>query len=128
MKRHSRMEITENGWMLEQDNQKIYRDENGKDELITWEKGHEIFTRGNYNCQPAIDWWKENHQYWADVRLVWEKTIAANKTLKFERKVDKKLMYEQLFGLGEQFKGEQYDQAAAQKEIQSVINAYLNQK
>jgi hypothetical protein len=127
-KRHSRMEITENGWNLEQDNEKIYRDKNGEDQLITWEKGHEIFTRGDYDCQPAIDWWKENHRFWTDVRIVWGETIAANKTMKFERKVDKKLMYEHLFGMGDQYTGNNYDQAKAQKEIQSVIEAYLNQK
>ncbi|HLV41424.1 MAG TPA: DUF6607 family protein [Brumimicrobium sp.] len=126
-KRHSRMELTDNGWWLEQDNEKIYRDENGNDELIVWEKGHEIFTRGEYDCQPAIDWWKENHKFWADVRTVWTKIIAENKTLKFERKVDKKLMYEQLFGMGEGYTGDNYDQAKAQKEIQSVIYSYLNQ-
>ncbi|PKR81364.1 hypothetical protein CW751_04725 [Brumimicrobium salinarum] len=126
-RRHSRMEITENGWMLEQDNEKIYRDENGEDHLIVWEKGHEIFTRGDYDCQPAIDWWKENYQFWADVRTTWESTIAANKRLHFERKVDKQLMYQKLFALGEEHKAGKYNQAKAQKEIQSVINAYLNQ-
>lgn len=126
-RRHSRMEITENGWNLEQDNEKIYRDENGEDLLISWEKGHEIFTRGDYDCDAGIDWWKENHRFWTDVRTVWTKTIADNKTMKFERKVDKKLMYEHLFAMGDKYTGEDYDQASAQKEIQAVIESYLNQ-
>jgi hypothetical protein len=127
-KRHSRMEITKEGWNLEQDNEKIYRDENGKNELIVWEKGHEIFIRGDHDCQAGIDWWEEHHRFWTDVRTVWGETIAANKTVKLERKIEKKLMYEHLFAMGDQYMGDNYDQAKAKKEIQSVIEAFLNQK
>ncbi|WP_205679220.1 DUF6607 family protein [Brumimicrobium aurantiacum] len=126
LRRHNRMEITETGWNLEQDNQKIYRNDEGKDQLISWEKGHEVFTSGNKGCQPAIDWWKENHNFWADVRDVWNETIESNDQIKLERKVDKQLMYQKLFALGGKYEGDNYDQAKAKKEIETVINSFTN--
>src|SRR5690606_25979469 len=55
--RHSHIELSANGWYLEQDNEKVIRTET-EDKLLCREKGMEAFTTGNYNCQAAIDYWE----------------------------------------------------------------------
>lgn len=125
LRRHSRIEITAEGWMLEQDNEKIVRG-NGIDKLLCWEKGFEKFTKGSYNCQPGIDWWEKNKQYWADVRKVWDEVYTQNKTIKIQKKVDDKVLFEQLFRMGHNYsKTEGYNSAEATAAIRKTIDMYL---
>lgn len=124
MKRHSRIEITATGWVLEQNNEKILRG-NGVDKLLCWERGMETFTKGSYNCQPAIDWWNKNTKYWADVRSVWSEVYAASSSLQLVKKVDNQFLFEQLFDKGEAFAAPAvYNSAEARKAIQAIITAY----
>lgn len=125
MRRHSHIEITDGNWILEQDNEKINRS-NGVDQLLCWEKGFEKFTRGNYNCQPAIDWWEKNKQYWADVRKVWDEVYTQNQTIKIQKKVDDKVLFEQLFRMGHGYsKTSAYNSAEATSAIRKTIESYL---
>lgn len=125
MRRHCHIEISENGWMLEQDNEKIKR-ENGIDKVLCWEKGFEKFTKGNYNCQPAIDWWEKNKQYWADVRKVWDEVYTQNNIIKIQKKVDDKVLFEQLFRMGSGYsKTQAYNSAEAMAAIRKTIEMYL---
>lgn len=124
-RRHSRMELTDYGWILEQDNEKIVR-EDGQDELVCWEKGHEKFIAGDYNCQPANDWWEANKKYWSDVRDLWSQTFEKYDIIKIEKKVDGQKLFERLFATGKKFAGEDYNQEKARSEIQSIIDAFVN--
>lgn len=100
MKRHSRIQLAGDGWYLEQDNEKIDRSDAG-DRLLCHEKGMESFTTGDYNCQPAIEWWEKNHAYWADVRAAWDEVFESNPVLALSSKVDDKLMWQRLFEAGD---------------------------
>ncbi len=99
MRRNSRVEITENGWFLEQDNEKIVRDETG-DKVICYEKGMEAFTSGDYSCQTAVDYWEKNSIFWNDVRLAWDELFEENQTMKMKAKVDNKHLWQNLFEMG----------------------------
>jgi hypothetical protein len=123
--RHSHVEITDYGWILDQDNEKVYRGETS-DELLVEEKGHEKFLDGDYDCQPAINWWKKNHRFWEDVRAAWNDAFQKNDIVKLKRKVDKKLLYETFFMIGMKYEGDQYDAKKARKEIAATIESYLN--
>ncbi len=125
--RHSRIELTDYGWILEQDNEKVVRTDKG-DQLICWEKGHEKFLEGEYNCQPAIDWWDKNEAYWADVRELWSKTYEKYDVLKIEKKVDGKKLFERLFATGKKYAGDAYKQEDAREDIQTIIDAFVNTK
>lgn len=127
LRRGTRIEITDNGWMMDQDNQKIFKNEKGEDQLVVWEKGFEVEHRGDYNCQPAIDYWEKNHQYWADVREIWTELIAENESLSFVEEIDGAKMYEPFFGMAMRFAGDKYDKEAAQKAIYATIQSYLKQ-
>lgn len=119
--RHNRMELDGDGWFLEQDNEKVLRTDAG-DELICREKGMEKFTTGDYNCQPAITWWDENKDYWADVRAVWNEIYTENPELKFQKKVDNKMLWQQLYAIG----GNTEDNPAELKaKVKALILKYL---
>lgn len=124
LKRHSRMEILNDGWMLSQDNEKIIRN-NGTDKLLCWEKGIERFTKSTYNAAPAIKWWEKQKQYWADVRKAWDEIYVKTPDLKLEARVNDKRLYESLFALGDKLTEKNYDQATVKAEIKKVIIAYV---
>ena len=125
LKRHNRIEILNDGWMLEQDNEKIIRN-NGIDKLLCWEKGIERFTKGDYNAGPALKWWEKQKQYWADVRNIWNEVYAKNTDLKLAAKVDNKRLYDSLFFLGDKVcKDNVYTQGAAKADIKKVIESFL---
>lgn len=124
MRRHSHIEIFKDGnWILEQDNEKLNRTEAG-DKLICWEKGFETFTKGDYNCQPAIDYWARSNKYWADVRKVWNEIFSSSNSLKFQRKVDDKMLFEQLFKLEGELSAD-YNSKKAESLIRQTIEKYL---
>lgn len=125
MRRHSRVEIFDNGWVLDQDNEKIQR-ANGIDKLLCWEKGIERFTTGNYDPTPAIKYWQAQEKYWADVRASWNKVYTTQSDLKLQTKVENKLLFETLFALGDQYcKGKSYQPHTADADIQKAINSYI---
>lgn len=125
MRRHSRMEITTDGWVLEQDNEKILR-QNGIDKLLCWERGMETFTKGSYDPQPAISWWNKNKAYWADVRTVWSEVYTQKTELKITKKIDNKILFEQLFKIGDDYsKAASYNSEEAKATIKKTIELYL---
>jgi len=124
MKRHSRMEILNDGWMLNQDNEKILR-KNGVDKLLCWEKGIERFTKGNYDATPAVKYWEKQKHYWADVRKTWEEIYAKTPDLKLEARVNDKRLYESLFDLGDKVSEKSYTQGSANEEIRKVIASFI---
>lgn len=126
MKRHIRMEIFKDGsWAYIQDNEKIIR-ESDKDKLLVWERGMEIFTKGNYDGSPAIKYWEKQKKYWEDVREIWDEVFAKNNNLKLATKVDNRRLYENLFELGDETcKGKKYKKGSANTEIKKIIDSFL---
>lgn len=125
MRRHSRMEILNDGWVLNQDNEKIVRN-NGIDKLLCWEKGIEKFTKGNYDATPATKWWNKQVNYWADVRKVWDEVYTSKTDLKLDKKVANKMLFEALFELGDNHcKQSSYVQGTAVSDIRKIITAYV---
>jgi hypothetical protein len=116
LRRHSHIEITSEGWYLEQDNEKIIRN-GGTDKMLCGEKGMEKFTKGNYTALPAIKWWKQNEAYWANVRKAWEQIYAQHTVISISKQ--KGLLWEKLFQMGEQ------KASASQSEILEAIKSYL---
>lgn len=83
MYRRNHVEITKNGWYLEQDNDKVLRTEKG-DSVLVAEKGMERFDAGNYDCSTAIEWWNKNKDFWSDVRTVWNELIGKKQVVKMK--------------------------------------------
>ncbi|GAB5417653.1 MAG: hypothetical protein Crog4KO_26390 [Crocinitomicaceae bacterium] len=98
--RGNRHEITENGWIHDQDNQKIIREEGKDDILLADEKGYNTYAKvDDSKCQAAIDWWEENGEFWANVRDSWEAIFNENESIEMANKVEGKRLYEFLFNM-----------------------------
>ena len=117
MKRGNRVQIVENGWMHEQDNDKVIREDGKEDVLLVQEKGYNTYEkRPDEDCSIAKEWWEANKEKWAVVRTVWEDVYANNQPLKLKAEVDGKKLYEQLF---------YSDQYNKKKEIKALIDQYV---
>ena len=115
MERTSRHEITENGWIHDQDNKKIIR-KDGSDTVIAEEKGVNTYNQvDSSRCQAAIDWWEENSELWKKIRASFNELYKKNKDIHLKVKVDDKRMYEQLFSL---------DSSATKEDIDTIIESY----
>ena len=126
MTRTNRQELTDYGWVHEQDNDKIIRSESG-DVLLAQEKGWNTYSKtDDSKCEVAKKWWNKNQAYWADVRLVWDELFAQKKTVAINMKVDDKIMFQRLFTLEkEMIANKPYDAALAQSKIKEVIQKHL---
>ena len=98
--RGNRHEITKDGWIHDQDNQKVLREEGADDVRVADEKGYNTYVKvENSKCQSAIDWWKDNHEFWANVRDSWDEIFDDRASFELARKVDGKALYEVLFDM-----------------------------
>ncbi|AWX43918.1 hypothetical protein HME9304_00916 [Flagellimonas maritima] len=100
MLRGNRQEITDYGWVHEQDNDKVLRKDGEEDVLLAQEKGWNIYTKvADEKCQLAMDWWKEHNGFWANVRTSWDKIYDRQGDLTLARKVDEKPLFMHLYPL-----------------------------
>ncbi|MEO0340167.1 MAG: DUF6607 family protein [Bacteroidota bacterium] len=100
MVRKNRQEITAEGWVHDQDNQKVLRVDGKPDVKLAAEKGYNIYKKVDPNrCKAAQDWWKDNKEMWGVVRTNWDKVFGKKKDLALKDKVDDKKLFEHLFAL-----------------------------
>jgi len=114
--RGNRQEITDYGWVHDQDNAKIIREEGKDDIVLAKEKGYNTYVKvDDSRCAGASKWWKENQEKWALVRAKWDEIYGRNTTLQLEKKVDNKVLYKYLFDEG-------YEEKA---KIDGVIESFV---
>lgn len=117
LKRRNIHEITSIGWIHEQDNDKIIRDDKGTDVLLAQEKGVDIYTKvADSKCQVAKNFWKNNNALWQKVRLKWEIEFKKNKDISLQKSVDGKPLYTHLFELKPD---------ASQAEVDKIIDRFI---
>ncbi|AUC82838.1 DUF6607 family protein [Lacinutrix sp. Bg11-31] len=96
--RTNRHEIVANGWIHDQDNDKVIRDDVKEDVVLAQEKGHNTYVKvEDSECVAAQDYWKNNEGKWVLVRTKWDEVFARNKDLTLEEKVDNKVLFKYLF-------------------------------
>ncbi|WP_062053525.1 DUF6607 family protein [Aquimarina longa] len=116
--RGNRHEITKEGWIHDQNNDKVIREEGKADVILAKEKGYNTYVKvDDSKCKVAADWWKENTEKWALVRNKWEKVYGRNTNLVLETKVDNKALYKHLFS----------DQYTKKEDINKVIESFVIQ-
>ena len=100
MLRGNRQEITEYGWVHEQDNDKIVREDGQEDVLLAQEKGWNIYKKvADEKCKLAVDWWKEHGDFWATVRGAWDEVYDREGDLTLHKKVEEKPLYMHFYPL-----------------------------
>ncbi|MEM6515767.1 MAG: DUF6607 family protein [Bacteroidota bacterium] len=117
--RGNRHEITDFGWIHDQDNVKIVREEGKEDVILAREKGYNVYRKvDDSRCQAAQDWWKEHQDKWAAVRAKWDEVYSRNQDLVLHEKVDNKVLYKYLFA----------ENMTDKKEIETVIESFVVEK
>ena len=95
--RGNRHEITNDGWVHDQDNKKIQKDEDSQF-VLAHEKGYSTYTKvPDSECKAAVDWWDKNGGKWKMVRDKWDIIYSLNKDLTLKPTVDDKKLYSYLF-------------------------------
>lgn len=119
-KRTNVHEIIKDGWIHDQDNDKIIRDEKGNDYVLAQEKGHNTYTKvDDSKCEAAQKWWVANQEFWKKVRTKWNAEFAKNKDIKLKSDIDGKPLYMHLSKLKAD---------ASQEEINIVIDSFIVSK
>ncbi len=96
--RGNRHEITDFGWVHDQDNKKIVRKAGEKDFVLAKEKGYNTYTKvSEERCATAKAWWAQHQEKWAMVRNEWDGIYGKKKDLVLKKKVKNKPLYKHLF-------------------------------
>lgn len=96
--RGNRHEITDTGWIHDQDNNKVIREAGKEDVLLAQEKGYNTYIKvDDSRCAAASSWWKEEQAKWEIVRVKWDQVYDRKQDLHLETKVDNKALYKHLF-------------------------------
>lgn len=115
--RSNRHEITPDGWIHDQDNDKVIREAGNDDVMLAQEKGLNTYVKvDDSKCKSAQNWWKENQDMWQLVRHNWDEVFAKNSDLELKYKVDEKRLYQFLFDL---------EPTAENKEIKNIITSFI---
>ena len=113
--RGNRHEITSDGWIHDQDNKKIQKDDDSQF-VLAHEKGYSTYTKvPDSECKAAVDWWDKNGSKWKMVRDKWDIIYSSNKDLTLKPTVDDKKLYSYLFS----------PSIDEKKEIDSTIDMFL---
>ena len=117
LKRTNTHEITKEGWIHNQDNDKIVRSDDGKDVLLAKEKGFDTYTKvDDSKCIIAQNYWKKNALMWQKVRDKWETIFVKDKDLVMKMATDKKPLFMKLFDLKPN---------ATSDTVSTIINEYV---
>lgn len=114
--RGNRQEITDYGWVHDQDNSKIIREAGKDDVVLANEKGYNTYKRvADSKCKAAADWWVANNDKWQLVRNKWDEVYSRNTNLSLETKVDNKPLYKHLFS----------DDVTKEDEMNTIIESFV---
>ncbi|MFV0248728.1 MAG: DUF6607 family protein [Tenacibaculum sp.] len=115
--RGNRHEITDYGWLHDQDNKKVLREIGKKDFILAHEKGYNTYVRvPDSRCKTAQQWWDTHKAKWQSVRDKWSQVYNRNTTLSLKKKVNNKPLYKHLFS----------NKINSDKEIDQIIESFTN--
>ncbi|ATA77077.1 conserved exported hypothetical protein [Capnocytophaga canimorsus] len=118
--RRNRHEITNYGWLHQQDNDKVLRRDDKDDLVIAQERGYNTYKKvADEKCKAAQEFWQENKEKWALVRNRWEKVFEQKGNLKVQEKIEGKTLYEHLLN-EEKYK--------TQEQINAIIDIYVSKQ
>ena len=125
MRRTNHHEIRPDGYIHEQDNDKIIRSEAG-DQLLASEKGLNTYKRTDEKkCQAGKDWWAKNRTYWADVRAVWNEVLPSRDAVAIKGQVKGSVLTRELDELAVTAQKPGYNSATGRQLIRQTIDKFL---
>lgn len=118
--RGNRHEITDFGWVHDQNNDKVIREAGKQDVILAKEKGYNTYVRvDDSRCKTAQEWWKQNKDAWSKVRIQWNKVFAQKQDVKLQTKVEGKPLFGILFDNNFEF---------TEEKIEETIESFVIQK
>ena len=118
LNRGNRIEITNEGWIHKQNNQKILRSDTSNDVLIASEYGINSYVKiNNERCKYAKIWWNKKSEKWKIVRKEWELVFDQNDTISLKANYNDKPLWDYLFS----------DEYSNKNEIKNIINNFIKQ-
>lgn len=127
LKRTNRLTFTDNGWVHEQDNQKIIR-KGSNDKLLVEEKGMNTYKRvEDKQCAGAKVYWERNKEYWAKVRKAWENYTTTVNTIELKTQVNGKAMHDYLFELAKEYAAGKIKSTEIDSRIKSSLEPFMGQ-
>ena len=128
LKRTNRIHLNAQGWLHEQDNKKILRD-NGRDSLIAEEKGINEYRRVDISqCEAGKKYWENYQTYWSRVRQAWDNYLATHQQLELRNMVDNKALHDYLFALGRDFADQKLTGSELDEKIKTVIGQFIKEE
>jgi hypothetical protein len=125
LRRTNRLILTSDGWVHEQDNQKIIRKDN-KDQLLVEEKGINTYKRvEDSQCAAAKLYWENNKTYWTRVRKAWEDYTATHATVELKTQVDGKALHDYLFEQAKDYAAGKIAPADIDARIRTSIESFI---
>ncbi len=125
MRRTNRHRITPDGYIHEQDNDKIIRSEAG-DQLLAQEKGLNTYRRiDDKKCEAGREWWAKHRAYWVDVRNTWNEVLASRTDVALRGQVKGMVLSRELEDLGKTALASPYDAKTTRPLIRQTIEKYL---
>lgn len=125
LKRTNRLNITDDGYVHEQDNQKIVR-ANGADKVLVEEKGINSYKRVDMaQCAAGKQYWQKHSTYWQEVRKVWDDYLNTHSTIGLKTEIDKKPLHSHLYALAGKFVKGQVKEAQLAAAIKEVVYKYI---
>jgi len=114
--RGNRHEITDYGWVHDQDNSKIIRETGKKDIILAKEKGYNTYKKvADSRCKAAKDWWVANNTKWQLVRNKWDEVYGRKTNLSLKNKVDNMPLYKHLFS----------EEMSEKNEMNTIIESFV---
>lgn len=125
LRRTNRLNITDSGYVHEQDNAKIIR-ANGADKLLVEEKGLNTYRRiDTKECAAAAAYWEKNKDFWTRVRHFWDEYMATHDSVTLQQKIEGKFLHEYLISMAADFAGGKITQKDLDEKISGTINQFL---
>ncbi len=117
LKRTNTHEITNAGWIHNQDNEKIIRSGDAQDVVLAKEKGFDTYTKvPDSKCIAAQNYWKKNALLWHKIRNKWETIFLRDTDLVMQITKDKQPLYMKLFTL---------EADTSNDKISEIIDSYI---
>jgi hypothetical protein len=126
LRRTNRIVLTHEGWVHEQDNQKIIRDK-ATDKLLVEEKGINSYKKvDDGKCAAAKVYWEKNKEYWGKVRATWEEYLATHSSVIVKDNVDGKPLHQHLSDLAKEFATGKVKASDIENKIKASLEKFIS--
>ncbi|MEM1109670.1 MAG: DUF6607 family protein [Planctomycetota bacterium] len=122
----NRHTITPDGWVHEQDNQKLVLDDAGQPlKILAHESGLNVYDRtDDVDFSAGRLYWEQTAAYWQDVREIWGDVFEENQTFTLAKDIEGEKLYASMFKLASEVKAEGHT-AETRDAAEQTVKSYL---